>query len=221
MSKVAFTIGVLRKAGPYVEALRAAGLDVDTFTPGERPASLSGFKGLVLGGGSDIDPKYYGEPNRHAQDPSRDRDEMELDLLRQACQLDIPVLGICRGLQLINVAYHGTLDQHIGDHHRGDTHMGGVRKQAEHTVDIVEGTLLRVIAGTASYRVVSRHHQAIKALGAGLRVSASSPDGIKEAVEDPERAFLLGVQWHPEENMQTPEDLSLFRAFARAAGVRG
>jgi putative glutamine amidotransferase len=131
------------------------------------------------------------------------------------------VLGICRGLQLINVGYGGTLDQHIGDAHRGDTHLGGTSKHATHTVNIVDGTLLRTIVGAASFDVVSRHHQAVKLLGAGLRVSATTADGIVEAVEDPSHAFLLGVQWHPEENTRTPEETALFRAFARAAGVRG
>jgi len=221
MRKVAFTIGYLRKAGPYLDALRAVGLDVEPFTPENPPSSLIPYTGLVLGGGGDIDPKYYGEPNRQAQDPHRERDEMEMALFKQARDRGVPVLGICRGLQLINVAYGGTLDQHIGDAHRGDTHLGGTSKHATHAVNVVDGTLLRSIAGTARFDVVSRHHQAVKVLGAGLRVSATAADGIVEAVEDPSRAFLLGVQWHPEENARSPEDIALFRAFARAAGVRG
>ena len=221
MRKVAFTIGYLRKAGPYLDALRAVGLEVEPFTPESPPASLIPYAGLVLGGGGDIDPKYYGEANLQAQDPRRERDEMELALFKQARERGLPVLGICRGLQLINVAYGGTLLQHIGDAHRGDTHLGGTSKHATHTVNVADGTLLRSVVGTARFEVVSRHHQAIKTLGAGLRISATSPDGIVEAVEDPGQAFLLGVQWHPEENSRIPEETALFRGFARAAGVRG
>ncbi len=221
MRKVAFTIGYLRKAGPYLDALRAAGLDVEPFTPESPPSSLIAYAGLVLGGGSDIDPKFYGEPNQQAQDPHRERDEMELALLKQARERAMPVLGICRGLQLINVAYGGTLQQHIGDAHRGDTHLGGTSKHATHTVNVVDGTLLRSIIGKAGFDVVSRHHQAVKVLGSGLQVCATTNDGIIEAAEDPAYPFLLGVQWHPEENTRTTEELALFRAFARAAGVRG
>jgi putative glutamine amidotransferase len=221
MRKVAFTIGYLRKAGPYLDALRAVGLDVEPFTPENPPLSLIAYAGLVLGGGGDIDPKYYGEPNHQAQDPHRERDEMELALFKQARERGMPVLGICRGLQLINVGYGGTLAQHIGDAHRGDTHLGGTSKHATHTVDVVEGTLLKRVVGTARFEVVSRHHQAINVLGVGLRVSATSADGIVEAVEDPTLPFLLGVQWHPEENSRIPEEAALLRGFARAAGVRG
>jgi putative glutamine amidotransferase len=221
MRKVAFTIGYLRKAGPYLDALRAVGLDVEPFTPENPPSSLIPYSGLILGGGGDIDPKYYGEPNHQAQDPRRERDEMELALFKQARERGIAVLGICRGMQLINVAYGGTLDQHIGDAHRGDTHLGGTSKHATHRVNIVDGTLLRTIVGTAHFDVVSRHHQAVRLLGAGLRISATTADGIIEAVEDPSHTFLLGVQWHPEENTRAPEETALFRAFARAAGVRG
>jgi putative glutamine amidotransferase len=102
-----------------------------------------------------------------------------------------------------------------------DTHLGGTSKHATHAVDVAEGTLLKRIVGSARFQVVSRHHQAIDVLGAGLRVSATAADGIVEAVEDPAHPFLLGVQWHPEENSRTPEETALFRGFARAAGVRG
>jgi putative glutamine amidotransferase len=221
MRKVAFTIGYLRKAGPYLDALRAVGLDVEPFTPENPPPSLIPYAGLVLGGGGDIDPKYYGEPNHQAQDPHRERDEMELALFKQARERGMPVLGICRGLQLINVGYGGTLAQHIGDAHRGDTHLGGTSKHATHTVSVEDGTLLRSVVGSAHFEVVSRHHQAIKILGLGLRVCATSADGVIEAVEDPTHPFLLGVQWHPEENSRIPEETALLRGFARAAGVRG
>jgi len=209
--KVAFTIGHLPKAGPYVAALRLVGLDVEVFTANNRPASLDGFAGLVLGGGGDVDPAYYGEVPAGTRNPNPKRDEMELELFRLARERDLAVLGICRGLQLMNVACGGTLHQDIGTAH----------SEVRHAVNVPAGSKLHGIARNESFEIVSRHHQAIKNAAPGLSVTASAPDGIVEAIEDSARRFVIGVQWHPEDNIGSREDLALFRSFARATGVAG
>jgi putative glutamine amidotransferase len=136
---------------------------------------------------------------------------MELALVREARERDVPVLGICRGLQMMNVAYGGTLHQDIGKAH----------SEVRHAVSVPPGSKLHGIVGSESFEIVSRHHQAIKNAAPGLNVTASAPDGVLEAIEDPERRFLIGVQWHPEDNVESNEDRALFRAFSRAAGVAG
>lgn len=209
--KVAFTIGYLPKAGPYVTALRLAGLDVEVFTPQNRPPSLDGLAGLVLGGGGDVDPAYYGEVPDGARNPNPRRDEMELDLFRLARERDLPVLGICRGVQLMNVACGGTLHQDIGRAH----------SEVRHEVSVPPGSKLAGIVGSERFEIVSRHHQAIKVAARGLTVTAHAQDGTVEAIEDPQRRFVIGVQWHPEDNIDSSEDSALFRSFARAAGVAG
>ena len=211
MPRVAFTIGYRPKAGPYVAALHSAGLEVEVFTHDSPPASLDGFAGLVLGGGSDVHPSFYGEEIDGTLKPDPERDEMELALVREAQERGLPILGICRGLQLLNVSYGGTLLQDIGAAHT----------KVRHEVEIAAGSQLYAIAGGPGYKVVSRHHQAIGRLGSELTVSARAADGIIEAVEDPARRFVVAVQWHPEDNTTAPEDLALFRAFAAAAGADG
>lgn len=209
--KVAFTIGHLPKAGPYVAALRLVGLDVEVFTPHNPPAALDGYAGLVLGGGGDVNPAYYGEIAAGTRNPNPKRDEMELELFRLARERDLAVLGICRGLQLMNVACGGTLHQDIGAAH----------SEVHHAVNVPPGSKLRGIVGNENFEIVSRHHQAIKNAAPGLSVTASAPDGIVEAIEDAARRFVIGVQWHPEDNIDSREDQALFRSFARAAGVAG
>jgi putative glutamine amidotransferase len=209
--KVAFTIGHLPKAGPYVAALRLVGLDVEVFTPHNPPAALDGFAGLVLGGGGDVDPAYYGEVPAGTRNPNPKRDEMELELFRLARERDLAVLGICRGLQLMNVACGGTLHQDIGAAH----------SEVRHAVSVPPGSKLHGVVGNENFEIVSRHHQAIKNAAPGLSVTASAPDGIVEAIEDAARRFVIGVQWHPEDNIDSREDQALFRSFARAAGVAG
>jgi putative glutamine amidotransferase len=209
--KVAFTIGFLPKAGPYVTALKLAGLEVEVVTAQDPLRSLDGFAGLVLGGGGDVDPRFYGETRNGAGVSNPGRDEMELALVREARERDVPVLGICRGLQMMNVAYGGTLHQDIGKAH----------SEVRHAVSVPPGSKLHGIVGSESFEIVSRHHQAIKNAAPGLNVTASAPDGVLEAIEDPERRFLIGVQWHPEDNVESNEDRALFRAFSRAAGVAG
>ncbi|HME07221.1 MAG TPA: gamma-glutamyl-gamma-aminobutyrate hydrolase family protein [Bryobacteraceae bacterium] len=203
----------------YREAADAAGLK----TAWETPAAglkMEAFSGLILTGGSDVDPALYGEERHPKTEPSDgERDREEIRLLNEAMARDLPVLAICRGLQLMNVALGGTLTQHLDppDRHR----VKRPPKSAPvHEIKIEPGTLLASIAGTECWQVNSRHHQAVKKLGAGLRTSATDPmDGTVEAIERPDKAFVLGVQWHPENLVFTqPDQLKLFLRLGEATG---
>jgi len=203
---------------PYRKAVEAAELRAACELAAPK-LSLANFSGLILTGGTDVDPSLYGE-DRHpkTEKSDRERDEVEIRLLNEALARDLPVLAICRGLQLMNVAHGGTLIQHLDppDRHR-------VRRPPKsapaHEVRIEPGTLLSSIAGTETWQVNSRHHQAVKTLGAGLRVSAVDPvDGIVEAIERPDKVFVLAVQWHPENQVfEQPAQLQLFRRFGGVA----
>lgn len=184
----------------------------------DAPITLDGFSGLVLMGGSDLDPRLYGEsPQPETDPPDTLRDQIELAVLHEALELDLPILAICRGLQLLNVAHGGSLTQHLhsSGRHRQITENRG---QPAHEVAIQPDTLLASIAGRPSWKVNSRHHQAVKTVGAGLRVSAFDPeDATVEALELPGKRFVLGVQWHPEDQAsQDPEQVKIFQSFAAA-----
>jgi putative glutamine amidotransferase len=139
-----------------------------------------------------------------------ERDDLELRLYAEALSRDLPVFGICRGLQLMNVAAGGSLYQDIGEKHH----------KVDHGVAIERSSRICEAAGTVCYEVVSRHHQAIHELGAGLKITARAADGVIEGIEMEDREFVLGVQWHPEDGVKRSEaDRNLFLAFARA--VRG
>jgi putative glutamine amidotransferase len=203
---------------PYRAAAAAAGLHPACEVPSRR-LSMEEFGGLILTGGTDVDPALYGEERRRETEPSdRERDDVESALLQAALERDLPVLAICRGLQLMNVALGGTLIQHLDppERHR----VPHAKKETPaHAIRIEPDTLLSSIAGGAGiWQVNSRHHQAIQRLGAGLRVSATAAgDGIVEAIERPDKRFVLGVQWHPENQVfANPEQLKLFLSFAAA-----
>lgn len=203
--RVLFTIGYRPKAEPYLEALRQCGLEPDCRTADEPAPGLGGYAGLVLGGGRDVDPKYYGEERRDGTDsPDTARDEMEMALLGEAIGRKLPVLAICRGLQLLNVHLGGTLHQHIDGH-----------QKLIHEVEIAPGSLLARAAGVTRGAVMSRHHQAVKDLAPGLRVTATAADGTVEAVEMEAHPRLLAVQWHPEDKFaENAHDRRLFEFFA-------
>jgi len=171
---------------------------------------------VVTGGGFDVDPAILGAETRHPTVKTKDRrTQFELAVTRRAHSADTPVLGICGGQQLLNVALGGTLIQHIPDEVPGAL----VHKQKNgngHLVRFAEGTRLREIAGCAEAPVNSTHHQAVKAPGPGLVVDATAPDGIVEGIEDPRHRFCIGVQWHPEYAI-SEADLRLFAAFIEAA----
>jgi putative glutamine amidotransferase len=160
--------------------------------------------GLLLPGGGDIDPMHYGE-TRHEKcnQPSAERDDTELALARWAMEGGMPVLAICRGVQVLNVALGGSLFQDIQSQiagaERHDWYPNHARDRLSHTVAINPGTRLARIAGAGSLPVNSLHHQSIKDLAPGLVETGRSPDGIVEAVEAREHPFAIGVQWHPEE----------------------
>jgi putative glutamine amidotransferase len=191
----------------YVEAVQHAGALVLMLPPdeqllGEPGELLDLLDGLVLAGGADIDPAVYGErAHPETVDTVPERDRFEITLVRAAIERDLPVLGICRGMQLINVAYGGTLLQHLPERfgHHEHLRVVGTFDGADHDVDLIEGSLAARAAGETHHATKSHHHQGVDRLGEGLQISGSSSmDGLPEAIEMPDRRFVLGVQWHPE-----------------------
>lgn len=169
---------------------------------GRRPDSLlEGLAGLVLTGGADIDPSLYGqEPHARTKRVIPERDAFESALLRGALELDLPVLAICRGHQLLNVVFGGGLLQHIeGGQHRADYRSEGYPSRW-HTVRAERRSRLGGLFGSDDIEVNSRHHQAVlpETVGSGLRVTALTPDGLVEGLESPSHRWVVGVQWHAE-----------------------
>jgi putative glutamine amidotransferase len=203
------------KLSPYQEAARVAALE-PVAELANRPLSLDGFDGLMLLGGSDVNPSRYGEkPQPETNESDDERDTAELDLIDQALARDLPLLAICRGFQILNVYHGGTLIQHLGS----ELHQPGFEDKAKaaHEVIIEPCTLLARIAGTDRWNVNSRHHQAAGKPGAGLCISARAEDGTIEALERPDKRFVLAVQWHPEDQlMKDREQLKIFTQFAEA-----
>jgi putative glutamine amidotransferase len=215
MQRVAVLYRFAEKSIPYMEAVRDAGADPIGVTPEPPLDSLDGYAGLVLTGGTDVDPALYGQdPDPHAERPDPERDRMEQNLLREALDRDMPVLAICRGLQLFNVFHGGTLLQHVEGHavRRDDLSLPA------HAVMVAPGTLLASITHADRLDVNSRHHQAPDRVGKGLVVVARSvPDGLVEGLEHPGKRFALAVQWHPEDQVRnSAPQRELFRAFATA-----
>ncbi|MGL0714973.1 gamma-glutamyl-gamma-aminobutyrate hydrolase family protein [Mycobacterium avium] len=175
---------------------------------------LDGLHALVITGGYDLDPAGYGQrPHPSTDAPRTDRDAWEFALLRGALQRGLPVLGICRGAQVLNVAFGGTLHQHLPDVLGHGGHRAGNGVFSTLPVRTVAGTRLAALLGE-TVDAPCYHHQAIDKVGDGLVVSAWDPDGVVEAVELPGDAFVLAVQWHPEQSLQ---DLRLFTAIVDAA----
>ncbi len=210
------TFGNEIKVAPYEAALRAAGIE-----PVQNPQSLSSLDGLLLTGGTDVNPALYGQPRApDCEEPDDARDELEIRLLREALAADLPVLAICRGMQLFNVACGGTLVQHLdsSDMHRQrprDSQPG--EHPAAHRIWVAPNTRLAELIGGGGHDVNSRHHQAVESVGDGLIVSAIASDGVIEALEIPKAVFAVAVQWHPEDRvLVSAADRQLFEAFAAA-----
>ncbi|SDO55492.1 gamma-glutamyl-gamma-aminobutyrate hydrolase family protein [Actinacidiphila guanduensis] len=203
----------------YVEAVTRAGALAVLLPPQPAGAleAVAALDALVVSGGPDVDPARYGEPAHPRTDPPDVlRDAWEFDLLHAALTRDLPVLGVCRGMQVLNAALGGTLEQHLPDRLTGRVHRDPPGRFARTRVNVRPGSRLAGIVGESA-EVSCYHHQAVARLGAGLVATAWSTDETVEAVELPGRRFVLGVQWHPENDT---EDIRLFRALTEA-GARG
>jgi len=201
----------------YVDSLRRAGAIPVLIPPQpENAAEVVGdLDGLLLAGGDDCDPAAYGEPRHPTVEPMDPRrQDNDLSLARVARERGIPTLGICLGVQVMNVAAGGTLIQHIES---DIDHASEPSDRHRHDVAIDGGTRLARILGERELEVNSSHHQAIKEVGDGLRVTAHAPDGIVEGLEDPRHPFYLGVQWHPEDMSGETSASAIFGAFVEAA----
>jgi len=208
----------------YVEAVRIAG-GVPILIPAGEPnlaAVFTQLDGLVFSGGGDIDPKvYHGEshPSIYNIDPERDRSE--ISLAQMALATEIPILGICRGLEILVVATGGSLIPHLPDKfgeiiaHRADQTLS-----TEHTVKINPDTRLAQILGMLEVSVVSWHHQAAGSIPSGWRIAAKAPDGVIEALEHEDRPWAIALQWHPEMSIQDTAQYRIFHAFVTAARTR-
>jgi putative glutamine amidotransferase len=209
----------------YAAAVQRAGavalvLPPDPLAGDDPDAFLDRVDALLLAGGADIDPASYGAGEVHPETRGtrRDRDEFEIALCRRALDRDLPVLGVCRGMQLLNVALGGTLHQHLPDVVGHEDHRHTPGAFGDHEVRLAAGSLAARAAGGERVWVKSHHHQGVDRLGDGLTVTGWShePDEVVEAVELPGREWALGVQWHPEEDVRDRVIGALVEA---AAGV--
>ncbi len=217
--------GAAAVPSPYLEGLRRArGHPVVIGAPerGSPAEILEPFDGLMLIGGGDVNPARFGQRQHPEVDGIEDeRDTLEIDLLLEADRSGIPVFGICRGLQVVNVAFGGTLHQHLPDVGGVDQHrMAGRHQRLRHEVKVAESSRLYDVCGRATIDAASSHHQGIDALAEGLVPVAWTGDGLVEAVERPE-GWVVAVQWHPEETAAgDPAQQALFDAFADQARRR-
>lgn len=188
----------------YVRAVQRAGgapivLPPDPEWTADPDLALDGLDGLILCGGLDVGPDAYGdEAHPETDTPDSERDAFEVALARRALERDIPFLGICRGMQLMNVAAGGTLVQHLPEHIGHENHRHTPGTFADHPVRLAGGSLAARAAGELEHASKSHHHQGVDRIGDGFEVSGWSDDGTPEAIEAPGRRFALGVQWHPE-----------------------
>jgi putative glutamine amidotransferase len=209
----------------YAEAVqRAGGLAVllvpDDELTEDPDDALDVVDGLLLIGGADIDPRFYGaERDAHTVETVPERDRFEIALVRRAIERDLPTLGICRGMQLINIARSGTLHQHLPERfgHHEHRRVTGSFDGADHDVRLAAGSLAARVAGEELHATLSHHHQGVDRLGEGLTVTGwSVMDDLPEAIELPDRRFVLGVQWHPEADESSRFIAALVSAATRA-----
>src|SRR5687767_3643892 len=223
--------------GPYLDCLRRTGARTAIVSPGE-PASarevLEPFDGLLLVGGGDVDPRRYGQdPSEQVYGVEPDRDDFEIALLRAADEVRMPTLCICRGMQVMNVAYGGTLVQHLpGTPGLLEHGVPVADTQSLHEVRTDPQSRLRATIGVEQLTCSSHHHQGIDGIGEGLRATGWSEDGLVEAIElatdghpddEPyEAGWMLGVQWHPEDTAgHDPAQQALFDGLVNLAHLRG
>jgi putative glutamine amidotransferase len=205
----------------YPKAIDAAGALPVVLAPVDLaavPALVARLDGICLAGGPDLDPRLYGALDRHPElgSTNADHDAFELAVARAADAAGLPLLGICRGAQALNVARGGTLHQHVAGHRQ--TEVAGTPTQR---AAVAPDSLLAAVTGAGdALEINSFHHQAVDVLGSGLRVVARAADGTVEAVEDATRPFLLGVQWHAETLTARAEHAALFATLVEAAGAR-
>jgi putative glutamine amidotransferase len=214
----------------YVDAVQRAGGLALMLPPdpraGEDPDEwLDVIDGLLLAGGADIDPAAYGaEPDPRTHDTVPERDAFEIALALRAMERDIPFLGVCRGMQVMNVARGGTLIQHLPDDvgHEDHRRALGTFENADHDVRLADGSLAARVVGEKLHSTKSHHHQGVGGIGDGLEVTGwATVDDLPEVVEDPTRTFALGVQWHPEADETSPliaalvEQARTYRSSAR------
>lgn len=224
-------IGITRCStlGDYVTSVEQSGGRVRVLEVSESPQAVVGeVHGILLTGGGDVDPVFYGEdrhPSVHDAEPGRD--EFEIDLARRAMAMDVPLLAICRGAQVLNVAAGGTLVQDIPTAVSTELSHSITQPKNEvaHDVRVAAGSKLEVALGQAvsaahTCRVNSRHHQSVGRVGRSLAPSATAPDGVVEAIEAPGSTFCIGVQWHPENFWRTGEFRGLFDSFIGEARKR-
>ncbi|HEX5951440.1 MAG TPA: gamma-glutamyl-gamma-aminobutyrate hydrolase family protein [Actinomycetota bacterium] len=207
----------------YVEAVRRAGglatlvLPGDPRSPGEL---LARYAGLLLVGGGDVEPWRFGaEPHEQLYGLEPDRDAFEIELLREAERRGLPTLCVCRGMQVMNVAFGGTLVQHLPDDPRYEPH--GTPSGADgllHDVEVLPDSRLAAAVGATRLSCSSHHHQGVERVGDGLAVTARSADGLPEAIEREGGGWILGVQWHPEDTAATdPAQQRLFDSLVERA----
>jgi len=206
----------------YVEALRRAGAVPVLIPPQPENAAdlVAELDGLLLAGGEDCDPSAYGEPRHPTVTEVMDerRQGNDLALAKAAREHGIPTLGICLGMQVMNIAGGGTLVQDIDSQVETEIqHASKPESRARHAVMVEQGTRLAKIVPGVELDVNSSHHQAVKQVAEGLHVTAHAPDGVVEGLEDPRHPFYLGVQWHPEDMSGEGSASSIFGAFVDAA----
>jgi putative glutamine amidotransferase len=195
----------------YVRAVQRAGGRAVLLPPDPEDArDPGGVLGLIdalllTGGAGDLDPALYGEERHPKTGPvQEERDAYELALARAVLEREVPILGVCRGMQVLNVAYGGTIEQHVPDAVGHEEHRHTPGTFADHEVRLEPGSLAARAAGTELTAVKSHHHQGVREVGEGLRVTGwSTMDDIVEALEDPSQPFVLGVLWHPEEEEES------------------
>ena len=194
-------------ADSYLDAIAKAGalalmIPPDPALADDPDEALDRVDGLILAGGHDVDPSFYGAEAHPATTRTvPDRDRIEISLARRAAQRDMPLLGICRGMQVLNVAFGGTLLQHLPEvfGHEDHLRVRGTFDGSDHDVLLQTGSRAALAAGEQLHTTKSHHHQGVDAVGEGLIVTGTSTlDELPEAIELPDRRFVLGVQWHPE-----------------------